>query len=94
MASLYFLVPSFHFPNSPLTPPNARVHGEGNHGTIPFLGQKCFVTKPSGSVNVRLQGCFAWLAQGWAEAPLSSIAFFPSLHHPNFRLNCACLGLN
>lgn len=71
VACLDFLVPSFHFTNSPQTPiPTQNTNSGGReHGILLFLGQKCFVTKPSGSVNVCLQGCFAQLGQCWAEAP-------------------------
>lgn len=88
------LLPGSCSPLSKFSRPPYPSSGRREHGVLPFLGQKCFVTKPSGSVNVCSQGCFAQLGQGWAEAPLSSIAFAPPLHHPNFRLNCAHLGLN
>lgn len=87
------LFPLCKFSTDPDAHAQPKLRGKGAC-RLPFLGQEGFVTKPAGPARVCWHGCFAQLRQGWAEAPLSSTAFSPSLHQPNFRLNCALLGLN
>lgn len=64
MSSLMFLLLTLKLisPQTPIPTQNASSGGR-ERGILSFLGQKCFVTKASGSVNVCRQGCFAQLRQ-------------------------------